>query len=81
MGISYGQRQGGQPYWSWYGFNGRVEWCACFASWSAHGHTAAEVIYERADAERPFMGLKNFSGNLLQLVCPNSSFTSTQKVV
>ena len=24
---------GGQPYWSWYGFNSRVEWCACFASW------------------------------------------------
>ena len=27
--------EGGQPYWSWYGFNGRVEWCACFASWCA----------------------------------------------
>ena len=24
---------GGQPYWSWYGFNSRVEWCACFVSW------------------------------------------------
>lgn len=23
---------GGQPYWSWYGFDGRVEWCACFVS-------------------------------------------------
>ena len=27
--------EGGQPYWSWYGFDGRVEWCACFASWCA----------------------------------------------
>lgn len=27
--------EGGQPYWSWYGFNGRVEWCACFTSWCA----------------------------------------------
>lgn len=27
--------EGGQPYWSWYGFNGRVEWCACFVSWCA----------------------------------------------
>ena len=27
--------QGGQPYWSWYGFNSRVEWCACFVSWCA----------------------------------------------
>lgn len=24
---------GGEPYWSWYGFNSRVEWCACFVSW------------------------------------------------
>lgn len=27
--------EGGQPYWNWYGFGGRVEWCACFASWCA----------------------------------------------
>ena len=27
---------GGQPYWSWYGFNSRVEWCACFVSWCAN---------------------------------------------
>ncbi len=27
--------QGGQPYWSWYGFDSRVEWCACFVSWCA----------------------------------------------
>ena len=26
---------GGQPYWSWYGFPSRVEWCACFVSWCA----------------------------------------------
>ena len=31
--------------------------------YAAHGHTAAEVIYERADAEKPFMGLKTFSGD------------------
>lgn len=27
---------GGQPYWSWYGFESRVEWCACFVSWCAN---------------------------------------------
>jgi cell wall-associated NlpC family hydrolase len=27
---------GGAPYWSWYGFSGRVEWCACFVSWCAN---------------------------------------------
>ncbi len=27
---------GGGPYWSWYGFYDRVEWCACFVSWCAH---------------------------------------------
>ena len=30
--------------------------------YAAHGHTAAEVIYERADAEKEFMGLRSFSG-------------------
>ena len=27
---------GGFPYWSWYGFSSRVEWCACFVSWCAN---------------------------------------------
>ncbi|MCI6157877.1 MAG: virulence RhuM family protein [Peptoniphilaceae bacterium] len=31
---------------------------------AAHGHTAAEVIYERADANKPFMGFTAFSGEL-----------------
>lgn len=37
---------GGQPYWSWYGFSGRVEWCACFVSWCANecGYIEAGVI-------------------------------------
>ena len=32
--------------------------------YAAHGHTVAEVIYQRADAEKPFMGLTSFSGEL-----------------
>ena len=37
---------GGQPYWSWYGFDSRVEWCACFVSWCANecGYIEAGVI-------------------------------------
>lgn len=47
-GISYSSDQivtvalsqvgnvGGEPYWSWYGFGSRVEWCACFVSWCAN---------------------------------------------
>ena len=31
--------------------------------YAAHGHTAAELIYERVDAEKPFMGLKSFNGD------------------
>lgn len=27
---------GGEPYWSWYGFESRVDWCACFVSWCAN---------------------------------------------
>ena len=32
--------------------------------YAAHGHTASEVIYERADAEKPFMGLTTFKGEI-----------------
>lgn len=32
--------------------------------YAAHGHTAAEVIYERADSKKPFMGLTSFSGDI-----------------
>jgi len=37
---------GGEPYWSWYGFDSRVEWCACFVSWCANecGYIEAGVI-------------------------------------
>ncbi len=37
---------GGDPYWSWYGFDSRVEWCACFVSWCANecGYIEAGVI-------------------------------------
>ena len=37
---------GGEPYWRWYGFNSRVEWCACFVSWCANecGYIDAGVI-------------------------------------
>ena len=32
--------------------------------YATHGHTASEVIYERADAEKPFMGLTTFKGDI-----------------
>ena len=37
---------GGEPYWSWYGFGSRVEWCACFVSWCANecGYIDAGII-------------------------------------
>lgn len=37
---------GGEPYWSWYGFESRVEWCACFVSWCANecGYIDAGII-------------------------------------
>lgn len=36
--------------------------------YAAHGHTAAELIYERADADKPFMGLSTFEGELPTLI-------------
>ena len=37
---------GGQPYWSWYGFSSRVEWCAIFVSWCADqcGYIDAGIV-------------------------------------
>ncbi len=31
--------------------------------WAVHGHTAAEIIYQRANAQLPFMGMTNFKGS------------------
>lgn len=44
---------GGQPYWSWYGFNSRVEWCATFVSWCANqcGYIEAGIIPKFANCE------------------------------
>ena len=41
---------GGQPYWSWYGFDYRVEWCACFVSWCADqcGYIESGIIQKFA---------------------------------
>ena len=36
VALSQLGNEGGQPYWSWYGFSSRVEWCCCFVSWCAN---------------------------------------------
>lgn len=36
VAVSQLDNVGGQPYWSWYGFKNRIEWCACFVSWCAN---------------------------------------------
>ncbi|MCR1961835.1 CHAP domain-containing protein [Thomasclavelia cocleata] len=36
VALSQVGNQGGIPYWSWYGYSSRVEWCACFISWCAY---------------------------------------------
>lgn len=36
IALSQVGNQGGTPYWSWYGYKERVEWCACFVSWVAY---------------------------------------------
>ncbi|MCI6795472.1 MAG: lysozyme family protein [Lachnospiraceae bacterium] len=46
LALSQVGQEGGHPYWSWYGFGGRVEWCACFVSWCANecGYIEAGII-------------------------------------
>ena len=52
---------GGQPYWSWYGFGSRVEWCACFVSWCANecGYLDAGVIPKFAGCINGVQWFKN----------------------
>ena len=44
---------GGEPFWSWYGFDSRVEWCACFVSWVANqaGYIESNVVPKFAGCE------------------------------
>ena len=44
---------GGKPYWRWYGYTERVEWCACFVSWCANqcGYIDAGIIPKFSSCE------------------------------
>lgn len=46
VALSQLGNKGGEPYWRWYGFSSRVEWCCCFVSWCANecGYIDAGVI-------------------------------------
>lgn len=52
---------GGEPYWSWYGFGSRVEWCACFVSWCANecGYIDTGVIPKYAGCVNGVQWFKN----------------------
>ena len=54
---------GGEPYWSWYGFGSRVEWCACFVSWCANecGYIDTGVIPKFAGCDNGMSWFKNRS--------------------
>jgi cell wall-associated NlpC family hydrolase len=53
VAISQIGNVGGEPYWSWYGFGSRVEWCATFVSWCANevGYIDAGIIPKFAACE------------------------------
>lgn len=59
---------GGQPYWSWYGFNSRVEWCACFVSWCANecGYLDAGVIPKTAAGQGGKVADASYPARLLR---------------
>ena len=50
---------GGQPYWSWYGFNSRVEWCACYVSWVLNQAGYGEPKFAACQSQ----GIPYFSSN------------------
>lgn len=43
---------GGKPFWSWYGFNSRVSWCATFVSWVANQAGIPESVIPKFAAVR-----------------------------
>lgn len=45
LALSQVGQAGGQPYWSYYGFSSRVEWCACFVHWSMRNTPSASSKY------------------------------------
>ncbi len=62
---------GGEPYWSWYGFGSRVEWCACFVSWCANecGYIEAGIIPKFASCTNGVSWFKDrgqWAGNDIQ---------------
>lgn len=50
---------GGQPYWSWYGFNSRVEWCATYVSWVLHQSGYTEPKFAACQSQ----GVPYFASN------------------
>ena len=50
---------GGQPYWSWYGFDSRVEWCACYVSWVLNQAGYGEPKFAACQSQ----GIPYFSSN------------------
>ena len=70
---------GGQPYWSWFGFTSRVEWCACFVSW-CYGQWdclshAFPPVRRRASRGSNLTG--NGVGLIMPILPPATPFSST----
>ncbi len=63
ISVAFSQlgNSGGEPYWSWYGFGSRVEWCACFVSWCANecGYIDEGVIPKFASCDVGMTWFKN----------------------
>ena len=67
---------GGEPYWSWYGFQGRVEWCACFVSWCANecGYIDKGIIPKFAGCNTGVAWFKNKGQWLDGSTTPDSGY-------
>lgn len=59
LALSQIGQVGGQPYWSWYGFSSRVEWCACFVSWCMNNNGHSEVRFSSCN----YGGVPYFKNN------------------
>lgn len=63
VALSQLGNQGGTPYWSWYGYNSRVEWCACFVSWCAYQSGYLDITIPKFSAVKD--GIKYYQNKEL----------------
>lgn len=76
LALSQVGQQGGQPYWSYYGFSSRVEWCACFVHWCMRNTPSATGSYPQSSNNAYCQTVANNLSSLGQFGHDNTIITT-----